>query len=449
MDKWGVPYVLVDGWRTRSRSSGGFETLKLIGIHHTADNGASVSSSLNWQYNTSPNKPIGNGLLDRRGVFHFGAAGAANTQGLGGPYWSPRGTCAKDDGNRNTFAIEAANTGVGETWPEVQQQSYLKLCAALIDWANNETPGANIGPGQVISHFEWAPTRKNDPFGPSRWSGMAKWDMNRFRGDLLTFMNGGAVTPTPPAPPTGGTVDSDLANGKFGLWPLNTAKESIRLGSFGQTVMYAQSVMKFVKNYAVAVDGDFGPQTEGFVKQLQAEHFQTVDGWVGGSTWGVIDPLAIAHSAPTPPPPPPPEPAPPVEPPPAPSGVVEVIGGEGRFQIHQEGRWPYTIAQQVYGDGNLHPWIVNFNRLDPNLTNWPTSGNYIRIPSLPDKGKNFAGVLVKAPANSGLAAIVGVAFPNESFTQRTARVPSFKRWNGNRSYFKEGEVVFVPADPNM
>lgn len=303
LDKWGVPYRLVPGWEKRSRSSGGFESLRLIGIHHTADGGASVASSLAWQYTNSPNRPIGNGLLDRNGVFHFGCAGASNTQGMGGPWWSPRGTVPLNDGNRHTFSIEASNKGTGEPWGTTQQNNYVKLCAAIIDWANNETPGANIGPGQIISHFEWAPSRKNDPFGPSRWAGMAMWNMNAFRGEVLALMNGGVITPTPP-PPTGGSVD--WASGNFGLWPLNNSKPTIRLNSYGEAVKYAQAVLKHKKGYAITIDGDFGSQTEKFVRQFQSEHNLTVDGWIGSQGWAAIDKLAgVTTTTPTPPTPPP------------------------------------------------------------------------------------------------------------------------------------------------
>jgi peptidoglycan hydrolase-like protein with peptidoglycan-binding domain len=42
----------------------------------------------------------------------------------------------------------------------------------------------------------------------------------------------------------------------------------------------------------IAVDGQFGQQTERRVKDLQGFFGLTVDGWVGGQTWGVVDMLA-------------------------------------------------------------------------------------------------------------------------------------------------------------
>ena len=184
LDRWELDYVLYDGWDTRSRSSGGFDAVYGIGVHHTASS-TSPANDAAWCWRNSDDRPIGNVILMRDGVVWVGAAGASNTQGKGGPYTFHRGTAGQDNGNRVMFSIEAANNGLGEPWPLVQQSAYLTLCCAVLDWATECTPGGPIVPDDVIAHFEWAPGRKYDPAGQSDWAaGSALWNMDVFRGEV-------------------------------------------------------------------------------------------------------------------------------------------------------------------------------------------------------------------------------------------------------------------------
>jgi hypothetical protein len=146
------------------------------------------------------------------------------------------------------------------------------------------------------------------------------------------------------------------------------------------------------------------------------------------------------------------EPTPP-EPPPAPDGVI-AVEPFGTFEINPTDRWPTQVADRIYGDASLWPWIINFNAhlgitMDNWSKTWPGNGSKIRVPGLPaslgsDSGE-IAGVRVRVPYGAGPAAIVGVAFPNESYAQRVARVPELSKWNGRRTAFKAGEIVFVRA----
>jgi len=192
-DKWLVPYVLVDGWGFRSRSSGGFDSVMAVQCHHTVDS-TSIENVLHWELVQSEDEPIGNMTIARDGVWHITTAGASNTSGKGGPLLTKRGVIPLDNGNRNIVAIEAQNNGIGETWPDAMQHSYPLGVAALCDWAQHETPGGDFfGAFSVHAHFEWAPTRKNDPAGPSQWdgppgSGAQRWDMDKFRGDVFNLL---------------------------------------------------------------------------------------------------------------------------------------------------------------------------------------------------------------------------------------------------------------------
>src|SRR6187402_1404548 len=134
-----------EGWERRSRSSGGFDAEPLgIQWHHTASS-ASVDSDLNYMINGSPDRPVGNVLLDRAGIFWPVAGGAANTSGKGGPNSFSRGVCPLDKGNTKLFSIEIANNGVGERYTVEQIDAAFQGSNAL---------NANFGnqPTDVVTH---------------------------------------------------------------------------------------------------------------------------------------------------------------------------------------------------------------------------------------------------------------------------------------------------------
>jgi hypothetical protein len=188
----GLKVVECSGWQNRSRSSGGFETMSGMSVHHTAGAaGASAQSEVNYMLSASnPNSPTANLYLARNGDWWVMAAGATNTAGKGGP----RGAIPLDDANRRSIGVEAGNNGQGEPWPSVQQQSYVKGVRALY---NKYLKPRGVPISMVFAHFEWAPSRKIDPWGPSRWAGNAKWNMTAFRNDVMSGWPGGGVTPPP------------------------------------------------------------------------------------------------------------------------------------------------------------------------------------------------------------------------------------------------------------
>jgi hypothetical protein len=181
------------GWETRSRSSGGYDAVWGIGVHHTASN-TSPANDLAYMLKNADAKPIGALYLARDGVVTVCAAGATNTQGKGGPYKTSKGTIPKDAGNRYMLSIEAANAGTGEQWPDVQQDAYVRLCHILVT-------KLGLNWGDIVAHFEWT-SRKYDPAGNSRYAnGGALWDMDKFRGDCWLASGGAAPPPAPePAP---------------------------------------------------------------------------------------------------------------------------------------------------------------------------------------------------------------------------------------------------------
>lgn len=196
----GLTVVEHDGWETRSRSSGGYDAIMGIGVHHDAvPTGVPLENRVAYEMHNASTNPIGAFHLHSDGVWHVLAAGATNTQGQGGPYTTSKGTIPTDAGNRYLVSIEASNNGVGEPWPTVLQDSYVRGCRALCDWLDLDPLR------DIIAHFEWT-SRKIDPAGPSRYAtGSDMWDMALFRSDVATY------APEVPEAPDDADVPDDVA----------------------------------------------------------------------------------------------------------------------------------------------------------------------------------------------------------------------------------------------
>jgi hypothetical protein len=165
-------------WENRSRSSGGYDALWAVFVHHTASS-ASTEADCSYMWDsTSGDQPIGALYLARDGLVVVGAAGATNCQGQGGPFATSHGQIPTDRGNSYGLAIEAGNAGTGEPWPTAQTDAYVRLVTALC-------AAYRLDPARdVAAHFEWT-NRKIDTAGPSPWAtGTASWDMDGFRRDV-------------------------------------------------------------------------------------------------------------------------------------------------------------------------------------------------------------------------------------------------------------------------
>ena len=185
------------GWERRSRSSGGFDATPLgVQWHHTAS-AASVNSDLNYMINGSPDRPVGNVLLDRAGIFWPVAAGAANTSGKGGPNSFSRGVCPLDKGNTKLFSIEIANDGVGEQYSQAQidaafmvQQRLQRSTSATSPPMSSPTPSV---PGTA--------TRRGRSILPpttSKGRGDRSRSTRRAPGRCLTCRPSAPCVPVPP-----------------------------------------------------------------------------------------------------------------------------------------------------------------------------------------------------------------------------------------------------------
>lgn len=192
-----------DGWRTRSRSSGGYDDIHAVGLHHDASAiGRGWEAAARAHFHLHEFAPVGALALNRDASWTVGAAGATNTQGKGGPYRCSRATTPLDSANRYWIAIEAGNNGIGEPWPEDQQDSYQRGVAAIIRGLAEQ--GAYDAAARAyrrivldplvdggIAHFEWT-TRKIDPAGPARWHTTTdrymRWDMAAWRRDIASLI---------------------------------------------------------------------------------------------------------------------------------------------------------------------------------------------------------------------------------------------------------------------
>jgi hypothetical protein len=193
-------------WKTRGRSSGGFNTNPLgISWHHTAGAaGASAKSECDYMVHSSDNRPTCNIYIARDGAVWVLAAGATNTSGKGGPLTLSRGTVAADCANTTTVGMEIGNNGVGETYPQPQIDAAFRASNCINRRLGNQ-------PADVFSHNLWAPTRKIDPataaavqgpWRPRSTTSSGTWSTDDIRAEC----NARATSP----PPEDDVTDDDI-----------------------------------------------------------------------------------------------------------------------------------------------------------------------------------------------------------------------------------------------
>ena len=206
------------GWQDRARSSGGF---------------ASPPLGVVW--------PI--------------AAGAANTQGKGGPATFSRGVCPVDSGNSRLWAIEAANNGVGEPWPRAQVDAYYATSNALNALFGNQ-------PNDVITHalgegLGWT-DRKIDPatsaavggpWQPAAVTSSGTWSLDDIRFECARRWNG--LPPVPqPDPDPDPAEEYDMA---FIIINQATGQPALVYGDGKVTGLDGGSLDAFVAKYGPAI----------------------------------------------------------------------------------------------------------------------------------------------------------------------------------------------------
>lgn len=198
----GLEVVEYQGWKTRSRVSGGFIDNRPFGVmvHHTASpkyydgirdaNHCAVGSDV---------APICNLYIDRKGIVWVLAAGATNTNGKGRPIVFSKGTVPLDTMNTHAVGIECGNDGIGERWPQAQVD-------ALIATANVVNARCGNLPSDVCTHHDYAPTRKIDPattnvagpWVPRAINKYGTWNLDDLKAECVK--RGSYVVPPEPPP---------------------------------------------------------------------------------------------------------------------------------------------------------------------------------------------------------------------------------------------------------
>lgn len=209
----------VDGWKTRGRPSGGFNPVGVL-CHHTATNRAASDAAVIRLLVVGRSDlpgPLCQLGLGRDGTVHVIAAGRANHAGTA----KSSGTVAAGDGNSLYIGVEAFNDGVGEPWPQVQYDAYVKLCAVL----SVKVTGNSVN--TVRAHKETSVTGKIDP----------RFDMGQFRERVQAEMIRLAkpVVPLEPARPEPETVTFRVAT--YNVGDRGTADDIARLSRTADVVL--------------------------------------------------------------------------------------------------------------------------------------------------------------------------------------------------------------------
>lgn len=278
----GLSYELWPNWEWNTRSSGGFEQLLGVVCHHTAGS-ANGNFQNDWSYHAVGHQdaPVANIFLWRDGHMGIHSGGASNHAGKGGPFNASRGQVPLDSGNSRMIGIEAANNGVGENWAPNMVVAYETLCAALDD-------AYNLKPQDDIAHFEWAPTRKIDPWGGNTstpgypYTGPRMWDMHGFRSGVANRMGGGIPLP-PPGDDMLMRVVVKGANAKFvGMFDAN---------KFGHTISWVRSEGEYDQYVRLGA-----PERQlnmedlaGLILLGQVPTGDTLHGWTGAEFDAVVD----------------------------------------------------------------------------------------------------------------------------------------------------------------
>ena len=186
----GVEVDILPGAQGRSArmfaSTGYKRGCQAIVEHHTGGSGMYPESDIGYILNgKGDGYVISNAYTWRtKKKITLIASGPTYTEGSGGPL----GLIPANGGNSVAFSNEIASPGAAQSpYPEFQQNAVASfafhaanLAAEIWGW-----PDDPFGPTRSFSHFEWAPGRKIDPRGVSRWSPQGgMWDMDQFRSEL-------------------------------------------------------------------------------------------------------------------------------------------------------------------------------------------------------------------------------------------------------------------------
>lgn len=229
-----------------------------------------------------------------------------------------------------------------------------------------------------------------------------------------------AGRPDPPrfdVPGDDGNTASATPRSAYGDFPANDAKPDVSLGWHGDLVTYVQRVISDHAGGRIAIDGDFGPQTLGRVKDVQhiADLATTgVVDWQG--TWQFVDHLAGYDRTPT-------------TTSSEPAAHVEDV--QDGFYWVRRGDSPWAIAERVFGDGTRHR---EFDPPRPAEPGFAAADHAIQIAGL--AGRTTTVVHGDAPRT-----LIERLYPDRPWSDLSARFVDLN--GGEHRTLLPGDVVFL------
>jgi len=197
----GLRVVECDGWKTRSRSSGGYESGRpwCVMWHHTASaTGGSAANDVAYMLNPSNDAyPTANLYIARDGEVWVMAAGATNTNGKGsGERTTSKGTVPADSMNTYAVGMEIGNNGVGEPYSQACIDAAFMTSLVV-------TENCGLLSTDVIHHQAYAPDRKVDPatatavqggWKPRSVTGSGTWSLDDLQAECQRRYGDGGST---------------------------------------------------------------------------------------------------------------------------------------------------------------------------------------------------------------------------------------------------------------
>lgn len=174
-------------------------------------------------------------------------------------------------GNKETISIEMANSHLEPTW-QVSEQTWMNA-ARLSGWLFAKVIGVPPTASNLFQHSHWRSTICAGPYITRLWPDIML-EANR----AYELFKKPVAKPLPPKP----TADSILRRGMRG--------PSVQhLQQFLSHTFPAYKETVSVKRWQIlSVDGDFGPQTEAWVKEFQRRVRISADGVVGPQTYSEL-----------------------------------------------------------------------------------------------------------------------------------------------------------------
>lgn len=219
--------------------------------------------------------------------------------------WNGVAWCAEDVSvccQRNGFPLKTAavieierHAKAGD-WGMTWSATPVRGSAVCFDWEGRGNP-ADMHVGIVTDVLDGGRFRTIEGNYRDRCDRVLR-DMTYVRGFAVFPFDDASAAPATPAP-----AQAPAQQAPSGP-PL------LRNGSTGGSVQLVQTIIRDHAGGNIGVDGQFGPQTEARVKDVQRAFGLQDDGVVGPQTWAVIQRLAAGEPFPAPAAPPQPAPAP-------------------------------------------------------------------------------------------------------------------------------------------